>query len=207
MQKRKVFSMEWKSEGVMDNESGELMELMGEVPLKELTDAKLERLVRGWRREAGSWFQRRGEAYWKEWSVHMVITLDDKSDIDLWTNYFSTHYRHVFAFQHQWPKQETAEKSCRSVQQKFVVHFLLVICCSYSCWGYASPISLMKWKQTTCTEHYDTLTTMQINMYMLTGYAFSVTSSCKRSLFFFTLHQWQHHSHCTTVCERQFTWK
>jgi len=26
-------------------------------------------LVRGWRREAGSWFQRRGEAYWKERSV------------------------------------------------------------------------------------------------------------------------------------------
>ena len=47
MQKRKVLSMEWKSEGVMDNESGELTELMGEVPLKELTDAKLERLVRG----------------------------------------------------------------------------------------------------------------------------------------------------------------
>jgi len=36
--------MEWKSEGVMDDESGELMELMGEVPLKEL---KLKRLVRG----------------------------------------------------------------------------------------------------------------------------------------------------------------
>ena len=32
---------------VMDDESGELMELMEEVPLKELGDAKLERLVRG----------------------------------------------------------------------------------------------------------------------------------------------------------------
>jgi len=31
----------------MDDESGELMELMEEVPLKELDDAKLERLVRG----------------------------------------------------------------------------------------------------------------------------------------------------------------
>ena len=31
----------------MDDESGELMELMEEVPLKELVDAKLERLVRG----------------------------------------------------------------------------------------------------------------------------------------------------------------
>ena len=35
-------------------DNGELMELMEEVPLKELGDAKLERLVRGWRREAGS---------------------------------------------------------------------------------------------------------------------------------------------------------
>ena len=69
MQKRKVLSLEWKSEGVMDDESGEFMELVEEVPLKELTDAKVERLVRGWRREVGSWFQRRGEAYWKERSV------------------------------------------------------------------------------------------------------------------------------------------
>ena len=58
LQKRKVLSLEWKSEVVMDDESGELMELMEEVPLKELGDAKLERLVRDWRREAGSWFQR-----------------------------------------------------------------------------------------------------------------------------------------------------
>ena len=47
MQKRKILSLEWKSEGVMDDESGELMELMDEVPLKELDDAKLDRLVRG----------------------------------------------------------------------------------------------------------------------------------------------------------------
>ena len=32
-------------------------------------EAELERLVRGWRRGAGSWFQRRGEAYWKKRSV------------------------------------------------------------------------------------------------------------------------------------------
>ena len=32
LQKRKVRSLEWKSEGVMDDESGELMELMEEVP-------------------------------------------------------------------------------------------------------------------------------------------------------------------------------
>ena len=31
----------------MDDESGELMELVEEVPLKELGDAKVERLVRG----------------------------------------------------------------------------------------------------------------------------------------------------------------
>ena len=32
---------------MMDNESGELMELMEEMPLKELGEAKSERLVRG----------------------------------------------------------------------------------------------------------------------------------------------------------------
>jgi len=43
LQKRKVLSLEWRSEGVMDDESasGELMELMEEVPLKELGDAKI----------------------------------------------------------------------------------------------------------------------------------------------------------------------
>ena len=33
----------------------------GEVPLKELCESGLERLELGWWREAGSWFQRRGE--------------------------------------------------------------------------------------------------------------------------------------------------
>jgi len=47
LQKRKVLSLEWKSEGVMDDESGQLMELVEEVPLKELGDAEVERLVRG----------------------------------------------------------------------------------------------------------------------------------------------------------------
>ena len=42
------------------------MELMEEVPVKGLGESELERLVR---REAGSCFQRRGEAYWKERSV------------------------------------------------------------------------------------------------------------------------------------------
>jgi len=43
----KVLSIEWKNEGVMDGESGKLMKLMEEVSVKELGDAKLERLVRG----------------------------------------------------------------------------------------------------------------------------------------------------------------
>jgi len=45
--RKKVLSLEWKSEEVMDDESGESMELMEEVPLKELGDAELERLVCG----------------------------------------------------------------------------------------------------------------------------------------------------------------
>ena len=53
----------------MDDESGQSMELVKEVPLKELGYAELERLVRCWQRKAGSWLQRRGEAYWKERSV------------------------------------------------------------------------------------------------------------------------------------------
>ena len=67
--KKKVLRVEWNSEGTMDDESGESMELMEEVPLKKLGEAELERLVRGWWREAGSWFPRQGEANWKERSV------------------------------------------------------------------------------------------------------------------------------------------
>jgi len=47
LQKRKALSLEWKSEGVMDDESGESMEMVEKVPLKELGDAKVERLVHG----------------------------------------------------------------------------------------------------------------------------------------------------------------
>ena len=36
LQERKVLSLEWKSEGVMDDESGESMEPMEEVPLIQL---------------------------------------------------------------------------------------------------------------------------------------------------------------------------
>ena len=47
MQKKgKFLSLEWKSEGAVDDESGESMELMEEVPLKG-GEAELERLVRG----------------------------------------------------------------------------------------------------------------------------------------------------------------
>ena len=51
LRKRKVLSLEWNSDGVMDDESGESMELMEEVPLKELGEAELERLVRRWWRD------------------------------------------------------------------------------------------------------------------------------------------------------------
>ena len=78
LQKRKVLSLQWKNEGVMDDQSGQLMEPMEEVPFKELSESELERLVRGWRREAGSWFQRRWEAYWKEGSV---IRREDDVDV------------------------------------------------------------------------------------------------------------------------------
>jgi len=51
------------------DESGETTEPMQEVPLKGLGESELKRLVRGWQSEAGSWFQRLGEAYWKERSI------------------------------------------------------------------------------------------------------------------------------------------
>ena len=47
LQKRKVLSLEWESEGVMDDESGESIERMEDVPLIQLGEAELERLVRG----------------------------------------------------------------------------------------------------------------------------------------------------------------
>jgi len=47
LQKRKVLSLEGKSEGLMDDDSGESMEPMEEVPLKELGASELQRLVRG----------------------------------------------------------------------------------------------------------------------------------------------------------------
>jgi len=47
LQKRNVLSLESWSEEVVDDESGESMEPMEEVPLKELGESELERLVRG----------------------------------------------------------------------------------------------------------------------------------------------------------------
>ena len=64
----------------MDDESGEWMELMEEVLLKELSEAELE--ISAWLTgEAGSWFHRRGEAYWKE---RLVIRRED--DVDGWAS-------------------------------------------------------------------------------------------------------------------------
>ena len=53
----------------------------GEVPLKELCESGLERLELGWWREAGSWFQRRGEIN----SFPIFITVQ----------VFTTPFRHV----------------------------------------------------------------------------------------------------------------
>jgi len=39
--------------------------------------SEIERLGWGWQKEAGSWFQRQGEAYWKERSV--ICGEDDAS--------------------------------------------------------------------------------------------------------------------------------
>ena len=53
-----IFKPGMKEWGVMDDESGESMEPMEEVPLNELGESQLEILVHGWQREAGSRFQR-----------------------------------------------------------------------------------------------------------------------------------------------------
>jgi len=47
LQNMKVLNLECESKGVMDDESGESIKLMEEVPLKEVGEAELERLVRG----------------------------------------------------------------------------------------------------------------------------------------------------------------
>ena len=45
LQKRKVLSLEWQSEWATDDESGESMELIEEMPLKGLGESELDRLV------------------------------------------------------------------------------------------------------------------------------------------------------------------
>jgi len=45
----------------MDDERGESMEPMEELPLKGLGEPEFERLVRGWRREAGSYSRDEGK--------------------------------------------------------------------------------------------------------------------------------------------------
>jgi len=62
--KSEVLSREWKREGVMDGESGELTGNWAWTGKSET-----ERLEWCWWRELGNWFQRQGEAYRKEWSV------------------------------------------------------------------------------------------------------------------------------------------
>jgi len=54
LQKRNVLSLERKSEGVMDDESGESMKPVGDVTLIALGESELERLVHGWWKEAGN---------------------------------------------------------------------------------------------------------------------------------------------------------
>ena len=65
---------------VVDDESGESMEPMQEVPLKALGESELERLVRGWRREAGSWFQKERSVIRKEDDVdgRASVTKDEE---------------------------------------------------------------------------------------------------------------------------------
>ena len=41
LRKRKVLSLEWKSEGVMDDENGESMEPMEGLPVKEFGESEL----------------------------------------------------------------------------------------------------------------------------------------------------------------------
>ena len=61
-------SRERKSEGVVDDENGESTQL-DDVTGVGRAESELDRLGCGLRSEAGSWFQRQGEAHRKERSV------------------------------------------------------------------------------------------------------------------------------------------
>jgi len=62
-------SLEWKSKGVMDDESVEWTESTEEAPLIWPYESESKRLVHGWQKEAASWFQRCRKAHWKERST------------------------------------------------------------------------------------------------------------------------------------------
>ena len=66
LRRRKVFSMEWKTKRVMDDESGESIE--EEVSVNGMGELQYEVLVRSCRREAGSWFQR------KMWTKSIAVS-------------------------------------------------------------------------------------------------------------------------------------
>ena len=85
LHKRKVLSLKWKSEGVMDDESGESLEPMEKVPLKELGESELERLVCSWWREAGRRY-RVGVGDGVGWSISdngksLSLSLASRSDV------------------------------------------------------------------------------------------------------------------------------
>ena len=62
----------------MDDESGQAIEQMEE----GLGESELERLVHGWWREARNWFQRRGEAHWKEqYVIHREDDVDGQTSV------------------------------------------------------------------------------------------------------------------------------
>jgi len=60
-----VLSLEWKSEGVMDAESGD----DDKDGLTSEREGESRHDWWGWGNESGSWFQRRGAANLNEWSV------------------------------------------------------------------------------------------------------------------------------------------
>ena len=64
LEKRKVLTLDWKSEEKTDD-WWEWWVDKEEVPVIGIDELESRRLVSGWWRKAGSWFQRLGEAYWK----------------------------------------------------------------------------------------------------------------------------------------------
>jgi len=75
---RRVLSRKRNSEGVMDEQSGELT-AKNEVTGAGRGELKMDRLGWGWRRDSGSWFQRQAEAGRKERSVNRN-NVDEQDD-------------------------------------------------------------------------------------------------------------------------------